>query len=68
MSDFNYIVMNTKSGNPIAQFGLLENAIIFLKGLFTEFFNDTDMEYTIKRISVSDDDTVYTILDRTNND
>lgn len=63
MNSFNYLVIN-QANVVIAQFGELENAMIFVEALFNKYFADPKEQYTIKRVECSSETDVYTAYDR----
>ena len=63
MNSFNYLVIS-QTNVVIAQFGELENAMIFVETLFNKYFEDPKEQYTIKRVECSAETEVYTAYDR----
>ena len=63
MNSFNYLVIS-QTNVVIAQFGELENAMIFVEALFNKYFEDTKEQYTIKRVECSFETDVYTVYNR----
>lgn len=50
MAEWVYKVVD-EQGNTIADHMTLENAVILLKGLFLEYYNDPAVSYSIERYS-----------------
>ena len=63
MNSFNYLVIS-QTNVVIAQFGELENAMIFVEALFNKYFEDPKEQYTIKRVECSAETDVYTVYNR----
>lgn len=63
MGEFNYLII-TDTNRVIAQFAEFKDATIFLTGVFDEYFAEPDLQYTIKRVPVTANTSIYTIYDR----
>ncbi len=50
MAEWVYKVVDDR-GNTIADHMTLENAVILLKGMFSEYYNESAISYSIERYS-----------------
>ena len=63
MGDFNYLIISD-TNRILAQFAEFKDATIFLTGVFDEYFAEPDLQYTIKRVPVTANTSIYTVYDR----
>lgn len=63
MGEFNYLIISD-TNRILAQFAEFKDATIFLTGVFDEYFAEPDLQYTIKRVPVTANTSIYTIYDR----
>lgn len=63
MGEFNYLIISD-TNRILAQFAEFRDATIFLTGVFSEYFAEPDLQYTIKRVPVTENTSIYTVYDR----